>query len=107
MKSAFFEDFKIFHKYIQSFFKTFFFLLSKVKHGEAAYPRDAWVEGQYAMENGVETANNLPSRITGNHSNEEMPYNDPQFMSAQAGKENKGFDFELNIACNKKADKKW
>lgn len=81
-----------------------------MKHGEAAYPRDAWVEGQYALklENGVESANNLPQihNISGNRSNAEMPYNDPQFMSAQAGKENKGFDFELNIACNKKADNK-
>jgi len=81
-----------------------------VKHGEAAYPRDAWVEGQYALklENGAESANNLPQihTISNNSNAAEMPYNDPIFMSAQAGKENKGFDFELNIACNKKTDNK-
>ena len=81
----------------------------QVKHGEAAYPRDAWVEGQYTLklENGAESANNLPQIHTiSNNSNAEMPYNDPHFMNAQAGKENKGFDFELNIACNKKTDNK-
>lgn len=81
-----------------------------MKHGEAAYPRDAWVEGQYALklENGAESANNLPQihTISNNSNAAEMPYNDPIFMSAQAGKENKGFDFELNIACNKKTDNK-
>ena len=75
-----------------------------MKHGEAAYPRDAWVEGQYALklENGVESANNLPqihNIANENHANGEMPYNDPQFMNAQAGKDNKGFDFELNLSC--------
>ena len=67
------------------------------------------MEGQYALklENGAESANNLPQIHTiSNNSNAEMPYNDPIFMSAQAGKENKGFDFELNIACNKKTDNK-
>lgn len=57
-------------------------LILQIKHGESAYPRDAWVEMQYnTVENNGNSAGGLPANFVGHTSGgTEKEYNDANKM---------------------------
>merc|ERR1712223_147929 len=73
-----------------------------IKHGESAYPRDAWVEMQYSMKNAPPNASNpdnaaLPPNMQGTSNNkEEKSYNNAFEMMPAFGMLHKGASGFMN-----------
>jgi len=73
-----------------------------IKHGESAYPRDAWVEMQYSMKNAPKNASNpdgasLPPNMQGTSNNkEEKSYNNAFEMMPAFGMLHKGASGFMN-----------